>query len=158
MTALFRERNGRYQTGACCNGKRSRIYNEWQNMKRRCFNPKHKSWHRYGGRGITICEEWKIFKNFMEWAFANGYKDDLSLDRIDNNGNYEPSNCQWITLSKNSQKKCRTILNYQKAVEIRKRKKEKSYDLAKEYGVSQSTIKMIRCNYIWKESTENAKP
>lgn len=150
MTALFGKNNGRYETGACCNGKRLRIYNIWQCMKLRCFNPKYKGWHRYGGRGITVCKEWLSFRNFMEWAYTNGYKDNLTLDRIDSNGNYEPSNCQWISLAENSQKNCRTILNYQKACEIRKRRKENVYKLAKEYGVSFQTIQAIWFNHIWK--------
>lgn len=155
MTALFGEDNGRYQTGACCNGKRSRLYNEWQNMKGRCFNSKGKNWHRYGGRGITVCKEWLSFRNFIEWAIANGYKDNLTLDRIDLNGNYKPDNCQWISLPKNSQKNCRNKLNYQKAVEIRKRRNENVYDLAEEYGVSFKTIQAVWYNYIWKDSVEN---
>lgn len=150
MTALFGKNNGRYQTGACCNGKRSRLYTIWSNMKMRCFKPSYKGWNRYGGRGITVCKDWLEFKNFMEWAHANGYKDNLTLDRIDFDKNYEPSNCQWITLSKNSQKKHTTKLNYQKAVEIRNRKKENEYSLAKEYGVSIKTIQAIWYNYIWK--------
>lgn len=156
MTVLIGKKNGNYKTGLCCNGKRPRIYNEWQNMKQRCFNVKYKGWHRYGGRGITVCKEWMEFKNFMKWSYSNGYKDDLTLDRIDINGNYEPDNCQWISLSKNSQKNRRTILNYQKAVEIRKRRNENIYSLAEEYGVSWQTIKAVWYNYVWKAEAENA--
>ena len=71
-------------------------------MKGRCLNPKHKWYHHYGGRGITICEEWLDFIPFMKWALANGYSDCLTLERVDNNGNYTPLNCAWVTQQQQS--------------------------------------------------------
>lgn len=83
----------------------SRIYNIWRSMKQRCYNPNHTSYYAYGGRGIKVCEEWKDnAQAFIEWAIKNGYADNLTLDRIDNDKNYQPSNCQWITQSMNSKK------------------------------------------------------
>ena len=73
-------------------------------MLNRCRRKKDKYYQRYGGRGISVCEEWHSFPQFYEWAIANGYKDNLTIDRIDVNGNYEPSNCQWLTQSENSKK------------------------------------------------------
>lgn len=80
--------------------KNTRLYNIWRGMKMRCLNENSKFYKYYGGRGITICGEWiDSFENFRDWALANGYSDELSIDRIDNNGNYEPDNCQWTTQS-----------------------------------------------------------
>lgn len=70
----------------------------WRDMNRRCFNPKHKRFKDWGGRGITVCEEWRNLETFIKWAKESGYKPGLLLDRIDNDSNYEPSNCRWITM------------------------------------------------------------
>lgn len=83
----------------------SRIYRIWQAMKQRCLNKKHTAYYRYGGRGIKICKEWRdSAAAFIEWAYANGYDDSLTLDRKDNDKDYCPDNCQWITRSENSKK------------------------------------------------------
>lgn len=66
-------------------------------MKYRCNTPTHKLYHHYGGRGITYTKEWEEYENFYYWAINNGYQDNLTLDRENNDGNYEPSNCRWIT-------------------------------------------------------------
>jgi hypothetical protein len=77
---------------------RTRIFNEWRSMKKRCTNKSRKDYKHYGDRGIKVCDEWfEDFMSFYNWAMANGYKDNLTLDRKNVNGNYEPDNCRWIT-------------------------------------------------------------
>ena len=79
------------------------LYKRWHNMRSRCFNKDHTDYHSYGGRGITICDEWKeSVEPFITWAEVNGYKEGLEIDRIDVNGNYCPENCRFVTRSLNA--------------------------------------------------------
>jgi len=80
------------------NMSKTRLYNIWKLMKRRCDSPKSENYPHYGGRGITYCKEWSKFESFRDWAFESGYAENLTLDRIDNDKNYEPSNCKWSTV------------------------------------------------------------
>ena len=84
----------------------SRLYREWNNMKSRCNFKSGKCYSRYGGRGITYCKEWEDFVNFEKWALQNGYADNLTLDRINNDGSYTPDNCRWVTNIEQQRNKC----------------------------------------------------
>lgn len=74
----------------------TRLYSIWGNMCNRCSNPNNPAWNNYGGRGIKVCKEWLKYECFRDWAYANGYNNDLTLDRINNDDGYTPSNCRWV--------------------------------------------------------------
>lgn len=85
--------------------KGTKIYNIWRGMRDRTRHKSHKQYKDYGGRGITVCKEWDIFENFYNWAMANGYKEGLSIDRIDNDKGYNPENCKFSTIKEQANNK-----------------------------------------------------
>jgi hypothetical protein len=160
MPRDYRDISGRnnpnYKTGYAKKGKKPSFYNTWQNMKSRCLNPNNPKYHRYGERGIKVCDDWLTIEGFSEWALNNGWSDGLSIDRIDNDGNYCPENCKWVTMSENSRKKRTTKITFKQAKEIRLRAAngESEIELAKEFNVVHGTIWFIVKNFTHVEDGE----
>lgn len=104
------------------NGKGTSLYNRWKCMNQRCSNPNNPSYKNYGGRGIDVCELWKnSYAEYEKWANENGYKNDLEIDRIDNNKGYSPDNCRIVTVKINSRNKRNTVfiddISFQELIE-----------------------------------------
>lgn len=119
-----------------------RMYKIYHGMKQRCYNSKNPEYHNYGGRGIIICNEWLDkedgFINFYNWAIQNGYSKDLSIDRIDVNGNYEPSNCRWADEKiQSNNKRCSHYITYKNETHTMK---EWCEELNLKYGIVKSRI------------------
>lgn len=118
-----------------------RLYNIWKNMRQRCRDPNVDNYKYYGGKGIKVYDEWNKYSNFKEWALANGYANNLTIDRIESSGDYEPGNCQWITNFENLSK--RDIGKYKHLTnEIMElyNKGESKVSIAKKVGVPRSSI------------------
>lgn len=120
-----------YKTGQY----KSRLYHTWINMKTRCHTPTAWEYKNYGARGIIICEEWRHdFKAFYDWAMGNGYTDDLTIDRIDNDGNYCPENCRWVDrVTQNRNQRNSRWFTY-------KGETKHLFDWADEFGINRNTL------------------
>jgi hypothetical protein len=94
--------------------RRHPIFTLWANIKSRCKNQNHPKYKDYGGRGISICNEWNDdFKTFYDWCITNGWQQGLEIDRVNNNGNYEPSNCRFVTRTQNMRNTRTTVYGYE---------------------------------------------
>lgn len=113
----------------------SKLYLVWVEMRQRCNNPKSRKFKHYGARGISVCKEWSTFEAFYKWAVLNGYKEGLTLDRIDNEGNYDPENCRWVTqlIQCNNKRDCK-MLTY-------KGKTQSLADWARELNLNYYTLR-----------------
>lgn len=133
-------------------GKReSRLYAVWNNMKARCRNPKDREYHRYGGRGIKICDEWLYdFQAFYDWAMKNGYdatapRGQCTIDRIDNDGDYCPDNCRWTTAREQANNTRRTrFIDFNGEI-------HSVSEWSRILGIKQSTLNMRINKYGWSE-------
>jgi hypothetical protein len=133
------------------NIKSKRLYECWVNMFTRCTNKNNEKYKRYGGRGILICKEWSNYLIFQKWALCNGYKNNLQIDRKNNNGNYEPSNCRWVTLKENIRNSSISKLNIDKVVKIRELNNigKNALDLSKKFNMSRTQIYNILSGRQW---------
>lgn len=129
------------------------IYNIWDGMKQRCHNPNNPGFKDYGARGIIVCEEWRNdFKSFFDWALTNGWEMGLENDRIDVNGNYEPSNCRFVTPSINARNKRITKLNPEQVQNILSLRKEKGWGrkkIADELGLTVGSVGGVIYQNTW---------
>lgn len=128
----------------------SRLYFIYNGMKQRCFNKNNPKYERYGNRNITVCDEWnESYLNFKKWAMSNGYGDKLTIDRKNNDGNYEPSNCRWATGSTQQNNRKDSALNkigidvMSDMCEAKSSMKITAIEIAEYYDMSKSTISRI---------------
>jgi hypothetical protein len=130
-------------------GRKPSWYISWSNMKARCLNVNHPKFKNYGGRGIKLHKEWQTAESFKLWVDISGWKQGLTIDRINVNGNYEPSNCRWLTASENSRRKTTNKLTIDEVIKIKIRllNGEKMSRLAREYGVSHAMVWGIKNNF-----------
>jgi len=107
---LTGNKHPKYKHGGCCNSHETRLYQTWCAMKKRCSNPNLPDYKYYGSKGVEVCDSWSSdYKTFRGWAYNNGYADNLTIDRIDNNSGYCPENCQFITRVENVKKQWRDL-------------------------------------------------
>lgn len=144
-------RGGRFKHGLW--KKNYRLINCWFAMIDRCYNPQSNNYKNYGAKGISICEEWKNSKEeFFNWSVENGYQNNLTIDRINSNGNYEPLNCHWVTQKENNRNRNCVKLTLKDAQDIRNAYLLRCFtqkEIAVGYNVSNDTICRIIKNRIW---------
>ncbi|MCE5262168.1 MAG: transposase family protein [Deltaproteobacteria bacterium] len=129
------------------------LYATWNHMRQRCENLNVSNYHRYGGRGISVCGEWSDFESFMSWALANGYEQGLEIDRINNDGDYEPDNCRFVKKVINTRNSSKAKLTEGLVAQIKghfAKTKDKYADIGQLFGVSPTTIWRIVNGLSWR--------
>lgn len=127
------------------------LYCVWESMRKRCHNPKAKAWPNYGGRGIKVCAEWNDFTTFLEWALAHGWAEGLCLDRINNDGNYTPDNCRFVTHQINTQNSrvAKITLATARAIRRALAAGQNHKAIVQEFSVSLRTVQDISQGNTW---------
>lgn len=116
--------------------RRDRLYNIWSGMKHRCYNPNSTIYRNYGGRGVSVCPEWRNnFSAFRDWSMSNGYAKNKSIDRIDVNGDYCPENCRWASQSQQQRNKRNSQTAFYKGCEM------SLADIAEKTGINLRTLR-----------------
>lgn len=130
-----------------------RLYRIWKNMRQRCLNSNLPRYEDYGGRGISICDEWlDDFKSFYDWAMSNGYRDDLSIDRIDNERGYEPGNCRWATDAEQTQNTRRNVILSMLMADAIRRDPRSGSEIARDLNISVSAVNKVRSGKAWRKN------
>jgi len=129
-------------------------------MKSRCYNPNVESYPYYGGKGITVCEEWQRFEAFRDWSMANGYDENRSIDRIDNSNGYFPQNCRWSTDKEQARNTTRTVCNEDVVAKVRAMFASgvKNKDIAEIFGISRTNVSDIVYHKSWAERDREYAP
>jgi hypothetical protein len=138
--------------GHAAGGKQSPTYNSWHSMRARCSDPSDAEYERYGGSGVTVCERWNVFANFLA---DMGVKPAGTSIRIDNTKGYEPGNCRWATPHEQTVNRRATYLNWDVVNEIRGRREhgQTTASIARRLGLKRKHVSNVVLNYIWKEAS-----
>lgn len=165
-TERDRDEKGRYQKSHGM--RRTKIYGVWCSMKERCGNSNHKSYKHYGAKGISVCDEWKnSFAAFFGWAISNGYKEGLTIDRIDVNGNYCPMNCKWVTYAQQNRNYSRNhFITYNGETLCLKDTAEKygiksvtlQFRLKSGYSIEEALLPIDKRTKVWKQRQQTNSP
>lgn len=131
---------------------KTKLYRVWSGMFDRCYRENNPSFHRYGGRGISVCSEWREYLVFKKFALENGYVEGLSIDRIDNDGNYEPTNIRFVPMKDNVRNRNATKLSKEKAMSIKEEYSKGGISqkaLGEKYNVTQGCVGFILRGERW---------